>query len=71
MGYLGHPVAMRSVRLAPYDFPSPVCEADLLYPRIGAHPDTISLRKADLCVSDGTPLDVDGPVHPDYAGDDR
>lgn len=71
MGYLGHPVAMRSLRLAPYDFPSPVCEADLLYPRIGAHPDTISFSKADLCVSDGTPLDIDGPVHPDYAGDDR
>lgn len=71
MGYLGHPVAMRAVHLAPYDFPSPVCEADLLYPRIGAHPDTIRLGRADLCVSDGTPIDLEGPVHPDYAGDSR
>ncbi len=71
MGYLGHPVAMRSVGLAPYDFASPVCEADLLYPRIGAHPDTIRLTEADLWKSDGTPLDLDGPIHPDYAGDKR
>jgi hypothetical protein len=71
MGYLGHPVAMRSVRLAPYDFVSPVCEGDLLYPRIGAHPDSIRFTQADLSKSDGTPLDLDGPVHPDYAGDTR
>jgi hypothetical protein len=71
MGYLGHPIAMRFVRLAPYDFPSPVCEADLLYPRIGARPETISYTEADLWTSDGTPLDIDGPVHPDYAGDSR
>ena len=71
MGYLGHPVAMRSVGLAPYDFPSPVCEGDLLYPRIGAHPDSIRLSEADLSQSDGTPLPLDGPVHPEYAGDTR
>ena len=71
MGYLGHPVAMRFVRLAPFDFPSPVCEADLLYPRIGQHPDTITLTEADLWSSDGTPLDIDSPIHPEYAGEDR
>jgi hypothetical protein len=71
MGYLGHPIAMRALRLAPYDFPSPICEADLLYPRIGAHPDTIPFCEDDLSVSDGTPIDLDGPVHPDYAGDTR
>lgn len=71
MGYLGHPVAARFVRLAPLEFPSPVCEADLLYPRIGEHPDTIRLTEADLWESDGTPLDIDGPVHPSYAGDTR
>lgn len=71
MGYLGHPVAMRAVGLAPYDFPSPVCEGDLLYPRIGAHPDTIRLTRSDLWQSDGTPLPLDGPIHPDYAGDTR
>jgi hypothetical protein len=71
MGYLGHPVAMRSVRLAPYAFPSPVCEADLLYPRIGAHPRSIRFRPEDCFASDGTPLPLDGPIHPDYAGDSR
>lgn len=70
MGYLGHPVSMRYLRLAPFDFPSPVCEADLLYPRIGAHPDTIAWTEADLWASDATPL-TDGPVHPDYAGGER
>ena len=39
--------------------------------RIGAHPDTIRLTEADLWKSDGTPLDLDGPIHPDYAGDKR
>jgi len=71
MGYLGHPIAMRSVRLAPYDFPSPVCDADLLYPRIGEHPRTIAWRPEDRFESDGTPLALDGKVHPDYAGDTR
>jgi hypothetical protein len=68
MGYLGHPVVMRHLHLAPLDLPSPVCEADLLYPRIGAHPESIQLREADLWTSDGTPLDPNAPVHPDYRG---
>ena len=71
MGYLGHPIAMRFLHLAPLDFQSPVCEADLLYPRIGEHPDTIRWTEADLSVSDGTPLAADGPAHPKYTGDDR
>lgn len=71
MGYLGHPKAARFLRLAPLEFASPICEADLLYPRIGEHPDTIQLTEADLWASDGTPLDIDGPVHPRYAGESR
>jgi hypothetical protein len=71
MGYLGHPIVMRHLRLAPLDFPSPVCEADLLYPAVGKGPETIRLTRADLWESDGTPLDLEGPVHPDYAGDHR
>lgn len=68
MGYLGDPVAMRHLGLAPYDFASPVCEADLLYPAIGAHPDTLELTADDLTApSDGTPLDLAGPLHPSYA----
>jgi hypothetical protein len=68
MGYLGHPAAMRQLRLAPHDFPTPIVEADLLYPRIGRHPDTIPYTRADLSgPPDGTPIDLDGPLHPDYA----
>lgn len=67
MGYFSDPGVLRALRLAPYDFPSPVSEADLLYPRIGASPDTIRWTRADLWTSDGTPLDLDGPVHPAYA----
>jgi hypothetical protein len=69
MGYLGHPIVMRHLNLAPLDFPSPVCEADLLYPAIGARPESIQWTAADVWASDGTPLALDGPVHPDYAGD--
>ena len=68
MGYLGDPVVMRHLRVAPLAIDSPVCEADLLYPAIGARPDTIALGPADLTPpSDGTPLDLDGLLHPDYA----
>lgn len=68
MGYLGHPVVMRHLRVAPYAIETPVCEADLLYPAIGAHPDQIPYTESDLSEpSDGTPIDIEGPLHPDYA----
>ncbi|MCH7867226.1 MAG: hypothetical protein IH881_05970 [Myxococcales bacterium] len=68
MGYLGHPVVMRHLGLAPYAMESPLCEADLLYPAIGQHPDQIPYSEQDLGPpSDGTPLDIEGPLHPDYA----
>jgi hypothetical protein len=71
MGYLGHPAVMRHLRVAPYAIDSPVCEADLLYPAIGAHPDLIPHSERDLSPpSDGTPLDIDGPLHPDYTVSD-
>lgn len=67
MGYLGHPVPMRHLRLAPLDFESPVLEVDLLYPPIGKGPESIRYTRADLTPpSDGTPLDPHGPFHPDY-----
>jgi hypothetical protein len=67
MGYLGHPVVMRHLRVAPYAIESPVCAADLLYPAIGAHPDQIPYTQSDLTPpSDGTPVDIEGPLHPDY-----
>jgi hypothetical protein len=67
MGYLGHPSALGFLRLAPYQIESPICEADLLYPRIGALAESNPLTRADLTPpSDGTPLDLEGPLHPDY-----
>ena len=68
MGYLGHPRAMRAVNLAPFAVETPICEADLLYPPIGRHPNEIALTRADLTApSDGTPLRLDGPLDPDFA----
>lgn len=70
MGYLGHPVVLRHMGLAPYAIESPVLPADLLYPRIGQHPSTIQWTEKDLTPpSPGIPLDLDGPLHPDYAED--
>ena len=67
MGYLGHPVAMRHLRVAPLDFETPVLEPDLLYPPIGKGPESIRYATADLTPpSDGTPLDPHGPLRADY-----
>jgi len=69
MGYLGHPRALRHLRLAPLDFETPVVEADLLYPRVGAPRSSIALGPADLRSGEPAgPLDPAGPLHPDYAG---
>jgi hypothetical protein len=66
--YLGHPATMRFLKVAPYDFPSPVLDADVLYPPIGQGPDAIPYRPDDRTPpSSGEPIDLDGPVHPDYA----
>lgn len=70
MGYLGHPRAMRAIDVAPFEIVSPVCEADLLYPPIGALPAAIRPRETTPA-SDGTPLAVDAPVQPEWAGDVR
>jgi hypothetical protein len=68
MGYFAHPVVLRHLRLAPYAIATPVVEADLLYPRVGAHPATIRFTEADLTPpAPARPLDLDGPLHPDVA----
>ena len=68
MAYLDHPTTMRFLRVAPFDFPTPVRDVDLVYPPIGRGPDAIPYGEADLTPpSDGTPLDLDLPIHPDYA----
>jgi hypothetical protein len=68
MGYFAAPPVLRALQLAPYDIPTPVTEADLLYPPIGKGRDAIRWTRADLTPpSDGRPLDLDGPLHPAYA----
>ncbi len=68
MGYFAAPSVLRALRLAPYDVRTPVAEADLLYPPIGKGPEAIRWTRADLTPpSDGTPIDIHGPLHPAYA----
>ncbi|MFT5443607.1 MAG: hypothetical protein ACI8W3_002657 [Myxococcota bacterium] len=67
MGYLGHPAVTRHLRVAPYAFDTPICEADLLYPAVGQHPDTIKYTREDLTPpSSGEPLDLEGALHERY-----
>jgi hypothetical protein len=67
MGYLGDPAVLRSLSLAPPDVTSPVLEPDLLYPPVGHPRSAIRWTEADLdAPSDGTPIPIGGPVHPDY-----
>ena len=67
MGYLADPTVLGALRLAPYAIPVPVGEADLLYPPIGRGPEAIPYGPDDRTPpSDGTPLDLAGPLHPGY-----
>ena len=68
LGYFAHPPVLRALELAPYAIASPVVEADLLYPPIGALPSDIRLTRADLTRRrDTQPIDLSGPLMPDYA----
>ena len=68
LGYFAHPPVLRALGLAPFALRSPICEADLWYPRIGAHPSSIALTSADLTpASDGTPIALGAPIDPRYA----
>lgn len=70
MGYLGHPVVMRHLRLAPLAINSPVLDPDLLYPPIGKGREEIVYTRSDLSgPSAGEPLDLAGPLHPAYRED--
>lgn len=67
LGYFAHPAVLRHLSLAPLDVVSPVVEADLLYPRVGRDPSSITLSRADLSPpGDGTPIDLRGPLHPAF-----
>ncbi|MFQ5415600.1 MAG: hypothetical protein ACE5FL_00995 [Myxococcota bacterium] len=68
MGYFAHPPVLRKLGVAPLAIESPVCEADLLYPPIGKRPSDNPLTRADLTApSDGSPLTLDRPLHPEFA----
>jgi hypothetical protein len=68
MGYFAHPPVLRRLGLAPRAMASPVREADLLYPPIGALPDAIRYVRADLSPpGPEPPLDPDAPLDPRYA----
>ena len=70
MGYFAFPPVLRQLGLAPYAIVTPVCEADLMVPRIGASRSSIRLSRADLTPpSDGTPIPMDAPLHPAYRED--
>ena len=63
LGYFADPAVLRALRLAPYAIDSPIIEADLLYPRIGAHPSSIAYTAADLSPTEAAPpLDLDGAL---------
>jgi hypothetical protein len=67
MGYFAHPRVVRRLGLAPLAIDTPICEADLLYPRIGEHPDSITVTQEDLTEpSTGEPLEIHGPLRPPY-----
>jgi len=67
LAYLDHPATLRFLRVAPYAFPTPVLDVDLVYPPIGTSIESNPLSSADLTQpSDGTPLPLDSPTHRDY-----
>jgi hypothetical protein len=68
IGYLADPAVLRALRLAPYAIDTPVVEADLLYPRIGASRASIALSRADLrAPGQAPPLAGDEPLAHGYA----
>ena len=67
-GYFAHPPVQGALHLAPWAIDPPICEADLLYPRIGARRDSIALTREDLTApADAVPLAQGEPLAPDRA----
>jgi len=67
-GYLADKRVVRHLGMAPLAIETPICPADLLYPAVGRHPDTIPHTESDLTPpSSGVPLKVDAALHPDYS----
>ena len=67
LGYFAHPPVLRALALAPYAIEPRICEADILYPRIGASRNDLTLSRSDLTPpSEGLPLSQSGPLMPGY-----
>lgn len=69
MGYFADAGVLRALGLAPREIEPPVIEADLLWPRVGEHPQDIRFSAGDVApvaapalgpLTDGTPL------HPEF-----
>jgi hypothetical protein len=68
LGYFASPGVLRALRLAPFALDTPVCEADLWYPPVGASRAAIQRTRADLTPpASGDPLALDGPLLAEYA----
>ena len=68
MGYFADPAVLRRLGLSPRAIATPVREADLLYPPVGASRAVIAYGPSDLTPPrEAVPLGPDGPLHPDYA----
>jgi hypothetical protein len=68
LGFFASPRVLRALRLAPFAIETPVCEADLWYPPIGASRSSLRLTRADLTPpSSGVPLALDAPLAEGYA----
>ena len=60
IGYFAHEPVQRGLGVAPAAIDTPVCEADLLYPPIGASRSAVTRTRADLTPpSDGTPVPIE------------
>ncbi|HVH20494.1 MAG TPA: hypothetical protein VNF72_19530 [Myxococcota bacterium] len=72
LGYFASPSVLRHLRLAPFAIETPVCEADLWYPPIGASRASLRRGRTDLTpASAGVPLALDAPLAPGYAEPQR
>jgi hypothetical protein len=68
MGYFAHPPVLRQLGVAPFAIESPICEADLLYPRIGAPSDGIPYTREDLTTArEAAPLLPGSPLRADFS----
>jgi hypothetical protein len=68
LGYFASPGVLRHLRLAPFAIETPVCEADLWYPPIGASRAVLAGRGLAVTPpSSGVPLGTEAPLLAGYA----